>query len=101
MQEPYDCLSCGACCTSSSDGFVDVRPADLLRMTPRTRSRFVVGERAPSLRMARGACAALRVKRNHHFCQIYTERPEACRSVEVGGRECENARRRRGLGRTP
>ena len=99
MTATYDCVACGACCFGPPTAYIDVRATDLVRMTDATQRRFVLGERARSMRMARGHCAALRVGRGpggsaQHLCQIYPERPEACRSIEPGNRECRAARRR-------
>ena len=103
MQDDFDCLACGACCFGPATAYIDVRAADLVRMSAATRKRFVRGERSQSLRMNQGHCAALRVRRGErnttqHFCTIYVERPEPCRSITPGNRECLAARRRLGRG---
>ncbi len=93
MQADFDCLACGACCFGPRD-YIDVRATDLVRMSAPTVRRFVLGERSRSMRMAKGHCAALRIVRSQHYCTIYAERPEACRSITPGNRECLSARRR-------
>jgi Fe-S-cluster containining protein len=92
-----DCLACGACCFGPED-YVAVSAVDLCRMTATTRGRYVQrrGERL-YLKMVHGHCAALRSRQGHHSCRIYAQRPTPCHVVEVGSRECLDARRRRGI----
>jgi Fe-S-cluster containining protein len=92
-----DCLSCGACCYGPEE-YVAVAGPDADRMSARTRGRFVVERRDRRfLRMVHGHCAALHARQGHFSCRIYGERPTPCRIVEPGGRECLDARRRRGV----
>ncbi len=72
---------------------------DLCRMSPRVQGRYVTKRRDRMfLRMTHGRCAALHARQGHFSCRVYAERPNPCRVVEPGGRECLDARRRRGVG---
>ena len=44
------------------------------------------------------AARRLHARQGHFSCRMYAERPTPCRVVEPGGRECRDARRRRGIG---
>jgi Fe-S-cluster containining protein len=93
----YDCLACGACCYGPEE-YVAVAAPDLRGMSARTAGRFVVQRRDRMfLKMVHGRCAALHARQGHFSCRMYTERPAPCRVVEPGGRECLDARRRRGI----
>ena len=98
----YDCVRCGACCFSEHAGYIVVYEIDWDRMTPQAR-RFV--EPAPagisgtagsrrSMRMERGRCAALalRPEGSLYPCQIYEERPDACRALVPGWSDCRAQR---------
>jgi Fe-S-cluster containining protein len=50
-----------------------------------------------SLRMVRGACAALATTPGGVTCTIYDVRPTVCRQLECGSDACHAARRARGL----
>jgi Fe-S-cluster containining protein len=67
-------------------------------MNARTIGRYVVRrEGRVFLRMSQGHCAALRARQGHFSCRIYGERPNVCRVVEPGNRECLTARQRHGF----
>jgi Fe-S-cluster containining protein len=93
----YDCLSCGACCYGPEE-YVAVSAVDLCRMTKKAASRYVVtvGERK-YMRMVHGHCAALHARQGHYSCRVYGMRPQPCKIVDAGSRECLDARRRRGV----
>ena len=94
----YDCQTCGACCYGPED-YVDVKPADLVRMSKRTWTRHTarLGPRFV-MKMTHGHCSALHARQGHYSCRIYAQRPDACRIVEPGSAECLNARAKRNLG---
>lgn len=93
----FDCLTCGACCYGPAE-YVSVKASDLDRMGRSTAGRYVIRRRERAfLKMRMGHCAALQARQGHFTCRIYGERPEPCRVVEPGGRECLDARRRRGI----
>ncbi|HJZ83724.1 MAG TPA: YkgJ family cysteine cluster protein [Polyangia bacterium] len=94
----FDCQRCGACCYGP-DHYIDLLPADLLRLGGRTAGRYAVagGRGRASMQMVHAHCAALLARQGHFWCRIYGRRPDACRRVEVGTPECLRARARRGL----
>jgi Fe-S-cluster containining protein len=93
----FDCQACGACCYGGEE-YVSVTGLDLLRLSPRRAGRYVVTRRDRSfMKMVNGHCAALHARAGHYSCRVYGERPQACQVVEVGSRECLDARRRRGV----
>ncbi|HEX4461765.1 MAG TPA: YkgJ family cysteine cluster protein [Polyangia bacterium] len=92
-----DCQTCGACCYGPEE-YVSVNGADLCRFDVQSTARYVVRKKERVfLRMLHGHCAALRARQGHFGCRIYAMRPTPCRVVEPGGRECLDARRRRGI----
>jgi Fe-S-cluster containining protein len=92
-----DCQACGACCYGPEE-YVSVNGADLSRFDGRTLGRYVVRRHdRVFLRMVQGHCAALHARQGHFSCRIYSMRPTPCHVVEAGGRECLDARRRRGI----
>lgn len=104
----YDCLTCGACCQSPpenlAEGFSQYIEVDddapLLRRPDLVRKLVVRDEEgAAHLRLhADGRCLALRGQIGRHVrCEIYRERPAACRRVEAGSDLCRRYRQARGL----
>ncbi len=98
---PVDCHACGACCreayhsvtVSVRDPVVWKQPDLIMR----------IGHRF-EIRRDEERCAALTVEaaesrpaQRRFACSIYTDRPQACRDFEAGGRHCLDARRRVGL----
>lgn len=106
-----DCRACGACCASlgvETSTIVDLRKADVTRLSSQKRRLHVVAERdtsrikaawkaqrtGPLAGMRACVCSALtgsvlaRVS-----CGIYEQRPDACRDFKVGSRRCLDARR--------
>jgi Fe-S-cluster containining protein len=92
-----DCQTCGACCYGP-DEYVAVTAADLRGMSRMLAARHVErrGDRL-WLTMVHGRCSALKARQGHFSCRIYGARPQVCRIVEAGSRECLDARRRRGV----
>jgi len=100
-----DCQACAACChgdegwvhvDASDDARVDASPA-LARLVVLTRHGGYVKR---SLRMIRGACAALEGEGEGRWrCAVYPDRPSVCREVERGSPTCIAARRARGIER--
>jgi Fe-S-cluster containining protein len=92
-----DCQSCGACCYGP-EAYVAVTETDRCRMSGRTAGRYVVRQKGRVyLRMTHGHCAALHARQGHFSCRIYGERPNVCRVVEPGNRECLAARKKHGF----
>jgi Fe-S-cluster containining protein len=93
MTVPENCLHCGVCCFSKSGTYVRVSGGDWMRLGDEAEkyARFV-GNRA-YLRMTDGHCAALDLRPRpggglEYFCMIYDRRPQVCRDLRRGSREC-------------
>ena len=96
------CLACGTCCFSTLERYVRVTGDDHARLGARAEelTRFV-GNRA-YMKMTDGHCAALRIETlamdashaSHDgadarfVCGVYDERPDVCRDLARGSREC-------------
>lgn len=104
----YECMSCGACCQNQpenlAEGFteyIEVDPAAPLWRRPDLVRKLVVrGEDGTAhLRLhPDGRCVALRGRIGHRVrCEVYRERPAACRCVEAGSDLCRRYRQARGL----
>lgn len=104
-----DCTRCGACCcnpdANRAEGVVayveidDPRSALLRRDDLRKRYVAVDPDGLPHLRLdPSGRCAALRGPLGRDVrCAVYPHRPQGCRRVQPGDRECLRARRERGI----
>jgi Fe-S-cluster containining protein len=108
----YDCLTCGACCASPSPGeaYVRLDDADIDRLRgtdlpileiavqdtdpPETQRALPTkfDPRGTRVCIALGGCSG-----GVNACSVYEGRPGACRTFEVGGYFCQEARRRFGL----
>ncbi|HEU4727726.1 MAG TPA: YkgJ family cysteine cluster protein [Kofleriaceae bacterium] len=111
----YDCRTCGACCCGElddSDGFADVTPADIARMTRYARSRLHrerfgidvdrVSTHAVFSEEFGKTCGFLRGTPGERCsCGIYESRPDACRAFKAGSRRCREARREMGMEAAP
>jgi Fe-S-cluster containining protein len=105
----FDCQSCGACCCNSDENraelyrdYVQVAHRSSLAKHPALLSKLTVlnarGERHLRLIGREQRCAALRGELGARVsCIIYELRPEGCRKVEPGSKECRRARRERGV----
>jgi len=109
---PYDCQSCGACCTTSPDhlAYVNLSDNDVDRLRG-TDVPIVHQEQGYSdppevlIKLgtkldARGrrVCAGLDGEAGKHCeCRIYEQRPFACRAFEAGGLLCRLTRQEMGL----
>ena len=100
-EDGYDCADCGACCRCYP---IFALEADAAR-EPRIKDEGVycddflrqglVAYRIFPLARKDG-CAFLQA---NQLCSIYETRPEACRKLEPGSRQCVEARRRVGVGK--
>jgi len=108
----YDCLTCGACCATPSPGnaYVRLDEADVERLRstglpileisvedadpPETQRALSV---KPDPRCTRVCVALDGCAGGTNACSIYEQRPGACRTFEVGGYFCREARQRFGL----
>lgn len=110
---PYDCQTCGACCISVYDSptYVDVSIEDVKRMTLLQRAKYVVDDphrqwshlaTRVEPKTGRIICAAHRgTTGKTSSCEIYTKRPDLCRSFRPGNPACRQARADIGLPRGP
>ena len=88
-----ECGRCGACC-HRGHAFVEVLDGD-----PTPREHVIEVEGQPVLPRPEGACVYLTA--DPFRCSIYAVRPDGCRSYEVGGEACLEARRRVGISSAP
>ena len=86
---PADCQDCGVCCFSTLETYVRVTGDDYERLGQRASDvTHFVGNRA-YLRMTAGHCAALAIEEGGRFrCTVYEVRPDVCRELDRGSREC-------------
>lgn len=104
-----DCQRCGACCVNPAENraegylfyvLVD-RAAPLLRKPDLVRRLLHYDEeQTPHLRLVgeEQRCVALRGGLGKRVrCEIYRDRPLACKRVEAGSARCLQARREHGL----
>ena len=105
----FDCQTCGACCCNTNENraqeyvdYVEVKPRTLLSRHPELLLRLTVlnhkGERHLKLKDAEQRCVALEGKLGKRVaCAIYALRPQSCRIVKPGSKECLRDRRERGV----
>jgi Fe-S-cluster containining protein len=88
MDEVPECQACGTCCFSSLETYVRVTGDDYARLGDRAEALAgFVGNRA-YMRMEDGHCAALRIEAERFVCSAYDVRPDVCRDLARGSREC-------------
>lgn len=93
--KPFDCVSCGACCFSRNPRYLQLLPYDAGRTLP-PESLFTEGGTA-YVKFACGHCIHLDLSDGKAVCQVYEDRPEACRAFRTGSFECQKARRANGI----
>ncbi len=98
-----DCRTCGACCAPEIDDavYVGVSPADLARLEPRWRTRHASRDGLLTRLDGAGRCVCVALRGTigrRASCGIYARRPDECRKLEPGSRECRKARRQAGMG---
>lgn len=98
----FDCRTCGACCAPQIRDavYVGVTALDIARMTHRWRERHVAhGAILTKLDpVGRCVCVALRGAIGRRVsCAIYERRPNECRRLLAGSRDCLDARKQAGL----
>ncbi len=104
----FDCTRCGACCCNPLENeregvreWVAVEAAAPLLSRRDLVRKLVVLDAAgePHLRLDRqGRCLALRGALGDRVrCSIYAVRPQGCRRVQPGDRDCRQYRAERGL----
>jgi hypothetical protein len=104
-EPPVDCEICGACCreayhsvtVSVRDPVVWLQPSLIMRHGHRFEIQRA-GDRCAALLVSAPSSSSSPSPSSSRFrCSIYTDRPQACRDFEAGGRHCLDARRRVGL----
>lgn len=107
MNMQYDCLSCGACCRTASDGRILVPAEDIQRWKRLGRmdlvQKLVPGHFSEAAFACRedGSCVHLGTSDNANACSIYEQRAATCRDFEAGSWQCREFRRERGLPNPP
>ena len=101
-QDIYDCRTCGACCAPEINDalYVGVTASDIERMTPRWRSQHVAHDAILTKLDPRGRCVCVALRGaigGTVSCAIYERRPDECRRLLAGSRECRRARRQAGM----
>jgi Fe-S-cluster containining protein len=98
---PVDCRACGACC-HGRPGTILVSADNLLRWQREQRADILsqlapghFSEQAFAMRPDH-SCVHLGTGVDKS-CAIYETRADSCRKLEVGDRQCREARRERGL----
>ncbi len=91
----FDCVACGACCFSRNPRYLVLLPEDRARDLP-AETLFQEGEHT-FVDFSCGHCAHLDLSTGQALCQVYDERPEACRAFRAGSFECGKAIRANGI----
>ncbi len=103
MTEELDCLTCGACCRTGTDGRILIPPEDLQRWHKMGRhdiANAVQPGHFGVLGFATredGSCVHLGTQNNPNACQIYEIRGTTCSDFETGSRQCLEFRREAGI----
>ncbi|RYZ04280.1 MAG: zinc/iron-chelating domain-containing protein [Myxococcales bacterium] len=94
MASEPECLTCGACCFSQLERYVQVTGADYERLGERAEELVSFDGHQAHLRMVDGHCAALRVEASsgRFVCSAYEARPQTCRELARGSPECRAER---------
>src|SRR5262249_17780870 len=105
VEDELDCLACGACCRTGTDGRILIPAEDLARWRRIGRPELAeavqpghFGEVAFATR-ADGSCVHLGTAASGNACRIYEVRGTTCRDFEKGSPQCLEFRRDAGLTR--
>lgn len=85
---PDDCTTCGTCCFSQLENYVAVSGDDYARLGEHTDEYVAFDGNRAFMVMRDGHCAALRIDGERFLCAVYEWRPETCRTLARGSREC-------------
>ena len=103
MGEELDCLTCGACCRTGTDGRILIPPEDLTRWRKMGRDDIADAVQPGHFGMVAfatrgdGSCVHLGTPESPNACRIYEIRGTTCREFEKGSRQCLEFRRDVGL----
>lgn len=103
MAEELDCLTCGACCWTGTDGRILIPAEDLTRWRKIGRPDIADAIQPGHFGMAAfatredGSCIHLGTDESPNACRIYEIRGTTCREFERGSRQCLEFRREAGL----
>ena len=103
MPEDLDCLACGACCRTGTDGRILIPPDDLVRWRQMGRDDIAQGVQPGHFGMVAfatrddGSCVHLGTPESVNACQIYEIRGTTCREFEKGSPQCLEFRKDAGL----
>lgn len=94
MTVELDCLTCGACCRTGTDGRILIPAEDLIRWREMSRHDIADAVQPGHFGMvgfaARpdGSCVHLGTADNSNTCRIYEVRGTTCRDFEKGSPQC-------------
>ena len=103
MDDALDCLACGACCRTGSDGRILIPPEDLLRWRALGRDHIAEAVQPGHFGMLGfatrndGSCVHLGTAGSANACQIYAIRGTTCRDFERGSKQCLEFRKDAGF----
>lgn len=103
MQDELDCLTCGACCRTGTDGRILIPPEDLVRWREGGRDDIAAAIQPGHFGMVAfatrddGSCVHLGTEDSENACRIYEDRGTTCRDFEKGSAQCLEFRRDAGL----
>jgi len=89
-----DCLTCGACCRTGTDGRILIPPEDLVRWREMSRHDIADAVQPGHFGMVAfatrpdGSCVHLGTADNSNACRIYEVRGTTCRDFEKGSPQC-------------
>ncbi|KPK54251.1 MAG: hypothetical protein AMJ63_03855 [Myxococcales bacterium SG8_38_1] len=99
MADELDCLTCGACCRTGTDGRLLIPPEDLARWRAMGRDDIADAVQPGHFGLLGfatrddGSCVHLGTEGNPNACQIYEIRGTTCREFEKGSPQCLEFRR--------
>jgi Fe-S-cluster containining protein len=103
MPDDLNCLTCGACCRTGTDGRILIPPEDLVRWRETGRDDIAEAVQPGHFGMvgfatfADGSCVHLGTGDNPNACRIYAIRGTTCREFKKGSGQCLEFRRDAGL----
>ncbi|NOQ84505.1 MAG: hypothetical protein GQ551_10890 [Myxococcales bacterium] len=103
MPEDLDCLACGACCRTGTDGRILIPSDDLVRWRQMGRDDIAQGVQPGHFGMVAfatrddGSCVHLGTLESANACHIYEIRGTTCREFEKGSPQCLEFRKDAGL----